>query len=106
GDRSKRIVVDFGARDDRNTFIEQFGEQTDDAALCLSAQTKQDDVMPRQNGVDQLRDNRVLVTDDAGKQFLAVAQLFDQIEAQLVCDRKGLMPGRPEFAKGSWVIHS
>jgi hypothetical protein len=54
-DRAKRVVVDFGARDDWNALVEQVRKQTDDAALCLTAQAEQDDVMPRQDGVDQLR---------------------------------------------------
>ena len=65
----KRIVVDFGAGDDRNLLVEQFGELANDAALCLAAQAEQDDVVPRQNGVDQLRNNGFVVTDDAGKSF-------------------------------------
>ncbi len=105
GDRSKRIVVDFRAGDDRNSLVEQFGELANDAALCLSAQAEQDDVVPRQNGVDELRNDRFVVTDNARKKFLAGAQFFDQIEAQFVFDREGLIPGRPEFAKSSWVIH-
>ena len=77
GDWPERIVVDFRAGDDRDALVEQIGEQADDAALCLSAQPEQDDVMPRENRIDQLRDNGVLVTDNARKEFLAGAQFFD-----------------------------
>ncbi len=38
-------------------FVEQFGELTNDAALRLSAKTEQDDVMPRQDRIDELRND-------------------------------------------------
>ena len=61
--------------------------------------------MPRQDRVDQLRDNGVLVADYTGKELLAALQFFYEIATQLIFDRVGLILGRPEFAKGSWVIH-
>jgi hypothetical protein len=67
----KRIVVNFRTGDDRDALVEQIGEQTNDAALCLAAQAEQDDVVPRQDRIDQLRNDRVVVADDAGKEFFA-----------------------------------
>lgn len=42
--------------------------------------------MPRENRIDQLRDYRFVVTDDAGKQFFAALQFANQIRAHLVFD--------------------
>src|SRR5215217_3376637 len=105
GDRAQWVVVHFGTGDDWYALIEQISQQANDAALCLPAKAKQNDVMPRQNGVNQLRNNGVLVAHDAGKQLLAAAQFSYEIATQLILDREGLIPGRPEFAKGSWIIH-
>jgi hypothetical protein len=41
----KGIVVDFRAFDDRNCFVEQVRQLANDATLCLSAQTEQDQVV-------------------------------------------------------------
>ena len=69
----KRIVVDFRTRDYRQTLVKEFRQLSNDAALRLAAQTEQDDVVTRQNRVDELRNDGVVVTDNAGEQFLAGA---------------------------------
>ena len=51
-DRMKRIVVDFGTSDDWNVFVKQIGELANDAALRLTAQAQQNQVMPRQNRIN------------------------------------------------------
>ena len=52
-------------------FIEQIGQLANDAALRLAAQTEQDNVMSRENRIDELRNDGFLVADDAGKKFFA-----------------------------------
>ena len=42
--------------------------------------------MPRQQRVHELRDDRVVVADDAGKERLAGAQLGDQVLADFFVD--------------------
>ena len=69
----ERIVVDFGTGDDRNLLVQQIGQLTNDSALRLAAQTQQDHVVPREDRIDQLRNDRFVVADDAGKQFFAAA---------------------------------
>jgi hypothetical protein len=42
--------------------------------------------VPGQDGVDDLRDNRVAIADNTGKKFVAALQFTDQVLAQLVFD--------------------
>ena len=63
-----RIVADLAAGDVRQLFIQQRGQHADDARLGLPAQSEQDEIVPRENRVDDLRNHRIFVADDAGKQ--------------------------------------
>ena len=53
--------------DVRNLRIEKCCQRPQNAALGLPAKSKQDEVVTGQNGVDDLRHNRVVVADDPGK---------------------------------------
>ena len=85
--RRQRIVVDLAARHDRDLVVEQIDQAAQDAALGLAAQSEQDEVVPREDGVDELRDDRLVVADDAREQLLARLQLADQVVADLLLDR-------------------
>ena len=74
GDRGKRIVVDFAAGDDRDALVEQTGELAQDPALGLAAKPQQDEVVPREQRIDDLRKDGVLVAHDAGEERLAGAR--------------------------------
>ena len=86
GERLERVVVDLAARDDRNLFIEQRDELAQDAALRLPAQSQQNEIVARKDGVDELRQDRLFVAQDAGKQRRAVLQQADQVLPHLVFD--------------------
>ena len=75
-DGLKRIVVDFGAGDDRNALVEQIGELPNDAALGLPAQAQQDQIVARENCVYDLRDDRLVVADDAGEKSFGPRVVF------------------------------
>ena len=62
-------------------------ERAQDAALRLAAQAEQDEVVPRQHRVDELRNDGVVVADDAGKQRLAAAELRNEVVAHFVLHR-------------------
>jgi len=79
--------VDLAPGHDGNDVVEQIGEAAQDPALRLAAQAQQDEVVLRENGVDQLRDDSVVEPDHAGKQRLAGAQALNQVRADLVLDR-------------------
>ena len=59
--------MDLAAGDVGHRASSKAGERAQDAALGLSAQSEQDEIVPREHGVDDLRDHRVFVTDNAGK---------------------------------------
>ena len=103
-DRAERIVVDLAARNDRDLGVEQIGERPQDPALRLAAQAEQDEVVPRQNRVHDLRHDGVVVADDARKDRLAAAQALDQVVADFVLDAAprgcGRMRRRREAGRG------
>src|SRR5712664_1942819 len=78
-DRRERVVVHFAPRENRNLFVEQRDELAQDAALRLPAQAQQDEVVARQDGVHELRDDGLLVAHDTREQRRAVLEQADQI---------------------------
>ena len=84
------VVANFAAGDVGHVFVEQRGERAEDAALGLAAQAEQDEVLPGENGVDDLRDDRVFVADDAGEERLVRLQAGDEVRAQFILDVAGL----------------
>ena len=84
-----RVVVDLDAGEDGHPLVEQLGQQPEDARLGLAAQAEEEQVVLREDGVDDLRDDRVAVADDAGEQLFAGLELADDVAAQLVLDRHG-----------------
>src|ERR1700683_4990150 len=83
-DGSVGIMVDLAARDVRHLRIEQCGEGAEDAAFRLSAQAEQDEIMARENGIDDLRYDSVVVANDAGKYGATFAQPGHKVFAELV----------------------
>src|SRR5215510_10736240 len=71
-DRAERVVVDLRPGDDRDLVVEQRGQFAQDAALGLTAQPEQDDVVFGQQRVDDLRNDGVFVTDYAACDFSPV----------------------------------
>ena len=66
-DRRVRIVVNFASGDIWHLRIEQRGQRAQDAAFRLPAQSQQNEIVPRKNGVDDLRHHRVVISHNAGK---------------------------------------
>jgi hypothetical protein len=85
-DRLIRIVVDFTALDVRHPLVEQCGEHTNEPCLGLPAQPKKDKVVTRQNGVDDLGDDGIVVAENARKQGLASLYFTDQVVTEFVLD--------------------
>jgi predicted transcriptional regulator len=52
----------------------------------LAAETEEDEVVAGEEGVDDLRDDGVIVAVDAGKQRAAFAEAGDEVIADLVFD--------------------
>ena len=93
------IVVNLATRDVRHLRIEQRRQGAQDAALGLAAQSQQNEIVARKNGVDDLRHDRVVVADDAGENRAALTEFHDQVVAHLVFHAPGT---QPLFAK--WTL--
>src|SRR6266508_6268358 len=94
----KGIIVDFGARQDRNLIVEQISQLSNDATLGLPAQPQKDQVVARQERVNKLGNDGFFVSDNARKEPLMRLQLTNQIRAHLVFDRSGPVSILFEFA--------
>ena len=66
-DGTQRMIVNLAAGDVGNLRIEKVDQAAQDAALGLAAQTEQDEIVPGQNGIDDLRQDRLFVAVNAGK---------------------------------------
>ena len=71
-DRRVRIVVNLAAGDVGHLRIEQRGQGAQDAALGLAAQSQQNEIVARKNRIDDLRHDRVVISDDAGENGAAL----------------------------------
>src|SRR5207302_4756216 len=98
-ERRQRVVVNLAARHHGNLFVEQVDEAAQDAALGLSTKAKQNEVVLRENRVDQLRHDRLVVADDPGEQRLAGLQLAYEVVADFLFDGTRVQTRLPEFAQ-------
>ncbi len=85
-DRHIRVIVDLATRDVRHLRIKQTGQRPQNSALSLAAQPEQNEIMPRQDRVHDLRHHRVVIAHDARKYRAALAQPRHQVLAQLIFD--------------------
>src|SRR5437867_4856956 len=97
-DRMKRIVVNLGPGDDRYFRIKQVSQLPNDPAFGLTAQAKQDQVVPGENRVDELRHHCLVITDDAWEKSLAAFQLANEICPHFVFDGDSAIATLNEFA--------
>ena len=80
--------------------VEQVDQAARQAGLGLAALAEEDDVLPGEDRVLDLRDDGLVVADDAREELIAPAHPGDQIGAHLFADRAGLVSGVTEFAEG------
>src|SRR5260221_14086187 len=83
-DRCERIVVYFASGNDRNYFVEQRGERTQDARLRLPTETEKYEVVPGKKGIDDLRHHRLFVTKYAFEESAAPFEPSEKVVAQLI----------------------
>ncbi len=83
------IVANLAPGDVGQALVEQGGESAQDAAFCLSAQAKQDEVLPREDRIHNLRNDGVFIADDSRKDGFAGLQARDQVAPHLVLDGAG-----------------
>ncbi len=84
GQRRQGVVVDFASRDDRNGLVQQRRQGAENPRLCLTTQAEQDEIVPGQYRVDDLRDDGFFVADDPRKQWFPLTELGNQILAHFV----------------------
>ena len=85
-DGFKRVVVDLTPCHERYLFVQQRYQGAQDSALRLPAQAEQDEVVPGENCVRDLRNDCVIKSDDARKHRLMGRELAEQIGPHLVFD--------------------
>ncbi len=96
-DGGERVVVDLAAGDDRYLLVEQVHERADQPGLGLPALAQEDDVLTGQDRVLQVREDRVLVADDAREVLLALLDARDQVLAHLLLHAQHPVAGCAQF---------
>src|SRR5882762_1647556 len=91
GDGMKRIIVNFGAGDDWDLFVQQLSELTNDPALGLSAESQKNCVVLCQDRINELGNNAFIVAYDAGKESFTGAQFLYEVRAELVFNGNALV---------------
>jgi hypothetical protein len=99
--------VNLAARYDGDLLVEQIDHAAEDSTFRLTAKTEQNEVVPRQDGIDQLRHDRFVVADDPREQRLAGSQFANKIVPDFLLDRLQERAGLPaQVAEGlSWGRH-
>ena len=94
------IVVDLAAGDDRDPVVEQLDQRADHAGLRLAPLPQEDDVVARQHGVLELREDGLVEADHRGDELLAGGDAVHGVAADLVLDRHRAPARRPELSQG------
>src|SRR5439155_17397330 len=94
------VVVQLGARDGRDPWIEECNQRTGDAALGLPTLAEQDHVLARQDSVLDLGQDRLVVAKDPRQQRLAAADLVEQVGPHLLLDRARPPPRAAQLTEG------
>ena len=86
GDRRLRVFMDGRLRyvDVREPFIKKAREHSHEPALGLSLLTEEQQVVSRQNRQDDLRDDRVIETDDTRKEIFSPFQRRGEIRSEFL----------------------
>ena len=83
-DGPQRVVINLASGDHWNFRVQKLHQATQDATFGLPAQSKQDEIVARQQGVHDLRDDAVVISMHAGKQRLIPFNAAQQIAANFV----------------------
>src|SRR6185312_5428657 len=104
-DGRQRVVVDLAAGQGGHRLVEEADQHARHARLGLAALAEEDQVLAAEDGVLDLRDDGVVVADDAGQERLAAPQARDEVVAQLLLDRLALPAAGLELPDGSRTRH-
>ncbi len=108
-DRAERIIVDFTAGYDGDFRVEQLHEAAQNAALGLSAQTQKNEIVAREERVDDLGHDGVFVAVNAGKERFVSFDGAQQIAPHLVLHGKRsgasvVVGNAAQFADGARLV--
>ena len=95
------VVVNFATRYLGNVLVQQPDQAAYQARFGLPPLAQQDDVLPGQDGVLQLRNYRFLESDDAGKDDFLGANPSNQIGAYFFADGANYISAFAQVANGS-----
>ena len=84
--RVERVVAQLAAGDDGNGLVEQADQRAQHPRLGLATQPEQDEVVLREQGVDDLRHDRLGIADDAGEDGAPGAEPVNEVAANFVFD--------------------
>ena len=84
--------MDLATGDVGNLRIKQRRQSAQDAAFGLAAKSEKNEIMTGENGINDLRHDRIVVSDNAGENRTALTQLRDQVVAHLVLYAPGIQP--------------
>src|SRR5207245_7000931 len=77
-----RVVMDLAGGDVRHLRVKQRCKGAKDPAFCLSTQAQQNEIVARENGVDDLRYDSVFIPHNSRKKRATLAQFADKIVPQ------------------------
>src|SRR5919201_159794 len=83
-DRRVRVIVQLAAANDRDLVGEQPDQQARHSSLGLTALSQKHELLPAQDRVLVRRQDGVLITDDARKDRLPLAEPRQQVSAELL----------------------
>src|SRR5262249_57489891 len=99
------VVVDVAPGERGHLVVEQADEQPRDARLGLAPLAEEDHVLAAEDRVLDLRDDGVVVADDAGQEPFVLAQSRNQVVAQLLLDRLSRPAALPKLSDRAWLSH-
>ena len=102
--RGERVIVDFAASNNRRPLVEKLRQHPQHLRLALTTQPKKQEVMLRQEPVDNLRHDRFVIPQDAGKQLVPLTKSPQQIPTHLFFNRQWLISGVAKLAKSRGAV--
>ena len=94
-DGMQRMVMNFASRDVRNLLLEEIDQSPKNTALRLPAEAEKDEIVPGQDRIRDLRQHRLLVSLNAGKQRFMRLEFSQQVATHLVLDATVRGPAGP-----------
>ena len=100
-DRMIGMVIELGSGDHRQELVQKMHELPQHPRLGLAPQTQEEHVMPRENGVLDLGEDGLFVTEDVWKKRFTGPELADQVASH---HRLDPVAARTQFAQSSGPI--